>query len=162
MRRPTPAIATLYGGGYVAGRMARFDGGRQGFRVWLLGLLVTIAAAGDVHASEATRDRVLRAFDRIADEADVVLLAGDLTTTGEPEQAQVIADACAELPVPALAVLGNHDWHAGRHDEITAVLEAAGVHVLQQDATTVEVRGVQVGIVGTKGFVGGFNPRRFG
>jgi hypothetical protein len=38
-------LAAYYGGGYVAGRMARFDGGRQGFRVWLLGLLVTIAAA---------------------------------------------------------------------------------------------------------------------
>jgi hypothetical protein len=38
-------LLAYYGGGYVAGRMARFDGGRQGFRVWLLGLLVTIAAA---------------------------------------------------------------------------------------------------------------------
>jgi hypothetical protein len=38
-------LLAYYAGGYVAGRMARFDGARQGFRVWLLGLLVTIAAA---------------------------------------------------------------------------------------------------------------------
>jgi hypothetical protein len=38
-------LLAYFAGGYVAGRMARFDGGRQGFRVWLLGLLATIAAA---------------------------------------------------------------------------------------------------------------------
>lgn len=43
-----------YAGGYVAGRMARFDGGRQGFRVWLLGLIVTIglAVVGAIAGSE--------------------------------------------------------------------------------------------------------------
>jgi len=33
-----------YAGGYVAGRMSRFDGARQGFGVWALGLVVTIVA----------------------------------------------------------------------------------------------------------------------
>ena len=34
-----------YFGGYVAGRMSRFDGARQGALVWIIGLLVTIVAA---------------------------------------------------------------------------------------------------------------------
>jgi Icc-related predicted phosphoesterase len=118
--------------------------------------VIRIAAAGDVHASEAMRDRVLASFERIADEADVVLLAGDLTTTGEPEQAAVLADACRDLPIPVFTVLGNHDHHAGRANDIRAVLEEAGVHVLDRSSRTCDVAGVQLGIVGTKGFVGGF------
>src|SRR4051812_40874462 len=74
--------------------------------------VICIAAAGVEHASEATPDRVVRALERIAEEADVVLLAGDLTTTGELEQAAVLADACRELPIPVFTVLGNHDVHA--------------------------------------------------
>jgi Icc-related predicted phosphoesterase len=118
--------------------------------------VIRIAAAGDVHASEAMRDRVVASFERIADEADVVLLAGDLTTTGEPEQAAVLADACRDLPIPVFTVLGNHDHHAGRANDIRAVLEEAGVHVLDRSSRTCDVAGVQLGIVGTKGFVGGF------
>src|SRR3954452_13509510 len=69
--------------------------------------VIRIAAAGDVHASEAIRERVETAFERVEDEADVILLAGDLTTTGEPEQAQVLADACRAVSIPIFAVLGN-------------------------------------------------------
>jgi uncharacterized protein len=118
--------------------------------------VIRIAAAGDIHASEATRDRVTRAFDAVADEADVVLLAGDLTTTGEPEQAAVLADACRHLPIPVFTVLGNHDVHAGRQGDIAALLEEAGIHVLDRSARTCEIAGLELGVVGTKGFVGGF------
>ena len=118
--------------------------------------MIRIAAAGDLHASEATRDRVRRAFSAVAEESDVILLAGDLTTTGEPEQAQVLADACRDLEIPVFAVLGNHDCHAGRTDDIRAVVEEAGVHVLNRSWQTCEVAGMQLGVVGTKGFVGGF------
>ncbi|HEY2776669.1 MAG TPA: metallophosphoesterase family protein, partial [Gaiellaceae bacterium] len=62
--------------------------------------MIRIAAAGDVHASEAIRERVESAFARVEGEADVILLAGDLTTTGEPEQARVLADACRDLSIP--------------------------------------------------------------
>ncbi|HZR96721.1 MAG TPA: metallophosphoesterase [Gaiellaceae bacterium] len=118
--------------------------------------MIRIAAAGDVHASEATRDRIENAFARIAEEADVILLAGDLTTTGEPEQAQVVADACRGLEIPVFAVFGNHDLHANRADDIRAVLEGAGVHVLDRSWRTCEIAGLTFGVVGTKGFVGGF------
>ena len=104
--------------------------------------MIRIAAAGDVHASEATRERVERAFATVAAEADVILLAGDLTTTGEPEQAQVVADACRELDVPVFAVLGNHDFHAGRADELTAISRTAGVHVLDRSYRTCCIGGL--------------------
>jgi Icc-related predicted phosphoesterase len=118
--------------------------------------VIRIAAAGDLHASEATRERVTRAFENVAEESDVILLAGDLTTTGEPEQARVVADACRDLDVPVFAVLGNHDFHAGRTDELVAVVEDAGVHVLDRSWRTCEIDGLELGIVGAKGFVGGF------
>jgi uncharacterized protein len=118
--------------------------------------VIRIAAAGDVHASEATRERVERAFAEVESQADVVLLAGDLTTTGQPGQARVLADACRGLSLPVYAVLGNHDLHSGLGGEVRAVVEDAGVHVLDRDWAVCEVGGVQLGIVGTKGFVGGF------
>jgi Icc-related predicted phosphoesterase len=118
--------------------------------------VIRIAAAGDLHASEATRERVTRAFENVAEESDVILLAGDLTTTGEPGQARVVADACRDLDVPVFAVLGNHDFHAGRTDELVAVVEDAGVHVLDRSWRTCEIDGLELGIVGAKGFVGGF------
>jgi uncharacterized protein len=62
-----------------------------------------------------------------------VLLAGDLTTHGEPDEAAVLADACRGLTIPVVAVLGNHDWHANRRDEVVAVLEEAGITVLERD-----------------------------
>jgi Icc-related predicted phosphoesterase len=115
-----------------------------------------VAAAGDIHCAEPLRDRIGRAFAALEGRADVVLLAGDLTTHGEPEQAAVLADACRGLPLPVYAVLGNHDYHAGRADEVAAVLESAGIRVLDREAVVCEVDGTDLGIVGTKGFVGGF------
>ena len=118
--------------------------------------MIRIAAAADVHASEVSRERLERAFSELEGEADVVLLAGDLTTGGEPEQAEVLADACRRLDVPIFAVLGNHDYQAQRVDDLKAVLGAAGVRVLDRECSTCEVDELELGIVGTKGFIGGF------
>jgi Icc-related predicted phosphoesterase len=118
--------------------------------------MVRIAAAGDVHASEETRDRIEAAFAAIERDVDLVLLAGDLTTHGELEQAQVLADACRGLEVPICAVLGNHDLHCGRGDDIAALLGEAGLHMLDRSSTTFRLGSGEVGVVGTKGFVGGF------
>jgi Icc-related predicted phosphoesterase len=118
--------------------------------------MVRIAAAGDVHASEATRSRIEESFTAIQEDADIVLLAGDLTTHGEPEQAEVLADATRDLRIPVCAVLGNHDLHSDRGSEIAAVLSEAGVCMLEREAAVFELGGEQVGVVGAKGFVGGF------
>jgi uncharacterized protein len=115
---------------------------------------VRVAAAGDVHCSPDNRDAILTAFDAIDGEADVVLLAGDLTTHGEPEQGEILAEACRGMETPVVAVLGNHDLHANRADELTEALTAAGIEVLERSHTTLSSCGI--GIAGTKGFVGGF------
>ena len=117
---------------------------------------VRVAAAGDVHCSRETRDAVLTAFDAIDGEADLVLLAGDLTTHGEPEQAEVLAEACRGMQTPVVAVLGNHDMHAGRAGELVEVLTGAGIQVLDRSHTTVGANPCRVGVAGAKGFVGGF------
>lgn len=118
--------------------------------------MVRIAAAGDVHASEATRERLAESFAQVEREVDLVLLAGDLTAQGEPDQAQVLAAAAGGSSVPIYAVLGNHDLHSGRGGEVASVLSAAGVHVLERETVIIELGGQEIGIVGTKGFVGGF------
>jgi uncharacterized protein len=117
---------------------------------------IRVAAAGDIHCAEPLRERITHAFATVASQADVVLLAGDLTTHGEPDQAAVLADACRPLDIPIYAVLGNHDFHANRCDELIAVLEDAGIQVLQGDYAVHEVEDLELGIVGAKGFVGGF------
>jgi uncharacterized protein len=117
---------------------------------------IRVAAAGDLHCAEPLRERVARAFAGLRGQADVVLLAGDLTTHGEPEEAAVLADACRDLGLPVYAVLGNHDYHANRCDELVSVLEEAGIVVLRRSYAVHEVGGIELGIVGGKGFVGGF------
>jgi Icc-related predicted phosphoesterase len=118
--------------------------------------MVRIAAAGDVHCSPERRQEVEESFASIAEEADLVLLAGDLTTRGDPEEGGVLAEACRRLRVPVLAVLGNHDWHADRRDELVAGLEEGGIVVLERSFRVLDVGSTRVGVVGTKGFVGGF------
>jgi Icc-related predicted phosphoesterase len=118
---------------------------------------IRIAAAGDIHfGREGDGERAAAAFGSLVGRVDIVLLAGDLTTHGEPEQAAILADAVRDLGIPVLTVLGNHDWHANRAEELRAVLEEAGVVVLDRSHRVLEVCGAELGIVGTKGFVGGF------
>jgi uncharacterized protein len=120
------------------------------------GPCVRIAAAADLHCRESRRREVQAAFARIAGEVDAILLAGDLTTHGEPEQAAILADACAGLEVPVVTVLGNHDWHANRADEVVETLSAAGITVLDRASTVMCLNDLDIGVAGTKGFVGGF------
>jgi Icc-related predicted phosphoesterase len=115
-----------------------------------------VAAAGDVHAVEPLRERLARVFAEISAEIDLILLAGDLTTHGLPEQAAVLADACASVDVPVIAVLGNHDHHSAQAEEVTSVLTRGGLVVLDRAHTILEIGDLDVGVVGTKGFVGGF------
>ena len=141
------------GGGYADGMKAPTSVLAANLRS---GARMRVAAAGDVHCCEENRDAVAAAFDAIDGEADVVLLAGDLTTHGEPEQAAVLADACRGMETPVIAVLGNHDLHANRAAELVEVLTGAGVELLERSWTTLGTGGRRLGVAGTKGFVGGF------
>ena len=120
------------------------------------GRKLRVAAAGDLHCCQERREAIDAGLRGLSGAADLVLLCGDLTTYGEPEEAAVLADSCRSVEAPVFAVLGNHDWHANRRDEVVAALESGGVRVLDRDWAICELGGVQVGVVGTKGFVGGF------
>jgi Icc-related predicted phosphoesterase len=117
---------------------------------------IKVAAAGDIHAGSAERDRVREAFRRVEEQCDLILLAGDLTQHGQVDEAGVVADACRDLNVPVVAVLGNHDWQSDRPADLTRALAEAGVVVLDRSHTIFPIGGVSVGVAGVKGFVGGF------
>ncbi|MBI5105895.1 MAG: metallophosphoesterase [Solirubrobacterales bacterium] len=117
---------------------------------------VRIAAAGDVHVSPALADDARKAFAGLAGACDLLLLAGDLTTHGQPEQARVLAEAVGPLDVPMYAVLGNHDLHCNDVESCLPIYEDAGITVLERQATTLCIGHTEIGIVGLKGFVGGF------
>jgi len=117
--------------------------------------MIRVAAVGDIHMGLDSQGLLRPAFDTLADCADLLLLAGDLTRHGTPEEAHVVARELAGLPVPVVAVLGNHDHHDEKPEEVTAVLGEAGVRVLEGQGTVVEVDGALVGVAGTKGFGGG-------
>ncbi|MFI2615059.1 metallophosphoesterase [Streptomyces sp. NPDC018584] len=121
--------------------------------------MIRIAAVGDIHMGLDSKGLLRPAFETLDDCADLLLLAGDLTRHGTVEEARVVAEEVAGLPVPVIAVLGNHDHHDERPEEVTDVLRDAGVRVLEGEGTVVDVDGARVGVAGTKGFGGGFVGR---
>ena len=118
--------------------------------------MIRIAAVGDLHYGAGSEGILKPGLEHLPDRADLLLLAGDLTRRGNPEEIQVLADELRGLPVPIVAVLGNHDYHCGREAEVRRALEGAGVRVLEGEGVTLNINGVRVGIAGTKGFGGGF------
>jgi Icc-related predicted phosphoesterase len=117
---------------------------------------IRIAAAGDVHCDELNRDELASAFARVDGTVDAILLAGDLTTYGEVEQAELLAGICRSTAAPVFAVLGNHDWHCNEVEQLTATLAEAGVRMVDRGHAIEDVDGCRLGIAGAKGFVGGF------
>ena len=118
--------------------------------------MIRVAAVGDLHMGKDGAGLLRPHLRDLSAHADVLLLAGDLTRCGDPEEASVLVDELAGVRVPIVAVLGNHDYHAGRVDELRGVLTAAGVEVLEGEAVTLSVEGTTLGIAGVKGFGGGF------
>jgi Icc-related predicted phosphoesterase len=120
--------------------------------------IVRLAAVGDLHCKRSSAGTLQALFASISEAADLVVIAGDLTDYGLPEEARVLGREFAALRIPAVAVLGNHDFESGRQDEVRQILTDVGVTVLDGDAT--EIQGI--GIAGVKGFGGGFGQRALG
>jgi Icc-related predicted phosphoesterase len=118
--------------------------------------MIRIAAVGDLHYGVGSKDILQPSLEHLPQRADLLMLAGDLTRCGGTEEIKVLANDLRVVKLPVVAVLGNHDYHADREDEIRRILEAAGVHVLEGEGVTLELDGVRLGIAGTKGFGGGF------
>jgi Icc-related predicted phosphoesterase len=111
---------------------------------------------GDIHVGPDSVGTVRADIDGIGERADLLLLAGDLTTHGTVEQAELAAAEFSGVPIPTIAVLGNHDHHGGDPDGVRRALEAVGIVVLERASHVLDVDGARVGVVGAKGFGGGF------
>jgi Icc-related predicted phosphoesterase len=121
--------------------------------------VVRIAAVSDVHYGKTSHGALQSLFAQITEMADVLVLAGDLTDYGLSEEAKALAkDLTASLKIPAVGVLGNHDFEAGEEKEVAKILTDAGVRVL--DGDTYEIHGV--GFAGVRGFCGGFGRGALG
>jgi Icc-related predicted phosphoesterase len=122
--------------------------------------VVRIAAIGDMHYSRTTSAGTLQPlFAQMSESADVLVLCGDLTDYGLPDEARALAkEITSAVRIPVVAVLGNHDFESGQQEEIKKVLVDAGVTVLDGDTT--EIHGI--GFAGVKGFAGGFGRRALG
>src|SRR6185503_6616378 len=121
--------------------------------------IIRIAAVSDIHYSKTSQGALQPLFAQITESADILVLAGDLTDYGLAEEARVLAkDLTASLKIPAVGVLGNHDFETGEEKEIAKILQDAGVRML--DGDTYEVHGI--GFAGIRGFCGGFGRGALG
>ena len=111
-----------------------------------------IAATADLHFNPQSYARLKEQFERVRDEADVLVLAGDLTNYGQPDEMEPLINVLLRLRLPTIVVLGNHDYESGKEEELRRMMVGAGIKVL--DGSAYERDGV--GFAGTKGFVGGF------
>ncbi len=118
--------------------------------------VVRVAAVGDFHCGEQDVGKYRAAFARVNQEAEVLLLAGDLTRWGTPAEMRVAVGELADVTIPIVAVLGNHDHESDQVEEISCILRDRGVNLLDGDIFELSE---QVGIAGVKGYMGGFGRR---
>lgn len=121
--------------------------------------MIRVAAVGDIHVGDDVRGLYRERLTGIAADADVLLVAGDLTQHGTREEGRMVAEELRDIGVPVIAVLGNHDYHSDAEAEITKELTGAGITVLEGESTVVECHGLRLGVAGAKGFGGGFAGR---
>jgi len=111
-----------------------------------------VAAIGDLHVQENDEAPYRDLFAEIANQADVLLLCGDLTNFGKETEAEILAEDIKSCPIPVLGVLGNHDYECGCPEKVCEILSSAGMIVLDEQAHEID----GVGFAGVKGFLGGF------
>jgi uncharacterized protein len=111
-----------------------------------------IAATADLHFSPQSYDRIREPMGQVRDEADVLVIAGDLTNYGKPEEMHSLLNALVRLRIPIIAVLGNHDYESSCEQELMKMMTSEGIKVL--DGSSYERDGI--GFAGAKGFIGGF------
>jgi Icc-related predicted phosphoesterase len=119
---------------------------------------ITLAAIGDLHVTETCQNRYRDLFAEISEAADVLALCGDLTNFGKVSEAEILAEDLRACTIPMVGVLGNHDFESGAAEEVTKILQEAGVTMLGEQAVVIE----GVGFAGAKGFIGGFGRGELG
>jgi Icc-related predicted phosphoesterase len=116
---------------------------------------VRLAAIGDLHCQITSYGAYFALFRRVAEHADAILLAGDLTSTGQPQELAVLLEELEGVSIPIVTVLGNHEHEAGKTRQLLTMLQQRGVVVLGEGRYA-HAFNDRVGVVGTKGFAGGF------
>jgi uncharacterized protein len=112
-----------------------------------------IAATADLHARTGDTERLRVMAEGAARDADVLVMGGDLTDLGKPEQAEALLKALDGCPVPVVATLGNHDHESGDANQLSRLFEKSGIHLLDRSSVLLD----GVGFSGVKGFCGGFD-----
>src|SRR5437870_13860212 len=95
---------------------------------------VRIAAVGDLHFPRFPTAVVQPVFAHVGSRADVLVLCGDLTDHGTEDEARQLAKELTVVKIPIIAVLGNHDYEAGKPEVVAAIFKDVGVHVLDRDS----------------------------
>lgn len=113
-----------------------------------------LAAVADIHISAENHERDVGQFSPVNDLADVLVIAGDFTNHGMPDEMRAVLAVLQHIRIPVVAVLGNHDHESGHQDELAGMLRVAGVHLLDGQCHEID----DIGFAGTKGFCGGFAP----
>jgi Icc-related predicted phosphoesterase len=116
---------------------------------------VRLAAMADVHYRKTQPVSLQEVYAAVVDQADILMLCGDLTDYGLPEEGRIVVKELAPVRIPIVAVLGNHDYQSGQEAELRSILTDAGIHLLDGEAC--EIQGI--GFAGAKGFAGGFGRR---
>lgn len=114
---------------------------------------VRIAAVADIHVTDTDKNKWVEYFKEVSKNADVLLICGDLTNTGDESEAEILRDELKACTIPVVAVLGNHDYEKGRQKLIRQTLQNENVHILDGEAIVIK----DVGFAGVKGFGGGFD-----
>jgi Icc-related predicted phosphoesterase len=117
------------------------------------GKITRIAAVGDIHVRENDKGKWQEYFKEVSKKAEVLLICGDLTDTGDEGEAQVLSEELRACSIPVVAVLGNHDFEKGRHKLIRQIVQKENIHVLDGEAIVIG----DIGFAGVKGFGGGFD-----
>lgn len=112
-----------------------------------------IAAVGDIHVKSTDKGKWAEYFKEVSREADIFLICGDLTDTGDEAEAEVLSEELKICSIPVITVLGNHDFEKGRHKIIRHIVQSDHVHVLDGESIVFD----NVGFAGVKGFGGGFD-----
>lgn len=118
--------------------------------------MIRVAAVGDIHYDRLSKHRMREHFRGLGEQADILFIAGDLTQSGEIEEARTLCEDLRECPVPVVLVLGNHDYHREQEAEIMQCFRNQGITVLEGESARFKIREYEVGVVGLKGFGGGF------
>ena len=112
-----------------------------------------IAAIADIHVKDSDKGKWATHFKNISEQAEILVIGGDLTDTGDESEAMILAEELKSCKIPVVMVLGNHDYEKGREKLIRQALVNENIHILNGEACIID----DVGFAGTKGFGGGFD-----